>query len=240
MSGKDWAPIDSLGLKAFSKDRVSHVPKSSFRNNSMSVIVPSRTSMLHTRFVQALNSIQWPMNQARAMFFVTGAEVGMAYTEQVQAVLQHPELSKWPYVLTVEDDVLVPPDAVMKLLDAIEAGPFDGVGALYWTKSDDLPMPMAYGDPEEYRRTGVLEFRPRDVSGAMKMGGIMPVNGIAMGCSLYRTQMFRDVPPPWFVTSPNSTQDLAFCSKAVRLGKTFATDCRVICGHASWAENKVY
>jgi hypothetical protein len=219
---------------------IESVPKSSYRDTSMVVIVPSRDEWLHRRFIEHLNAIQWPMNGRRALFHIQGAEVGKAYTEQIQGVLGHPDLSKWKYVLTLEDDVLVPSDCVLRLCEAIEAGPYDGVSGMYFTKSPDLPMPMAYGSPDEYARTGVLDFRPRDVTDALKSGGIMPVNGIACGCSLYRMQLFKDMPAPWFVTNPSNTQDLYFCANARRAGKTFAVDCRVRAGHMDFATGTVY
>lgn len=210
--------------------RIEHVPKSSYRDTSMVVICPLRSPMVHKRVVEAWQSLQWPMNQRRAMFLVTGAEVGKAYTDQIQAVLQHPELSKWRYVLTLEDDNIPPPDAVTLLTEAIEAGPFDAVGGLYFTKGD-LAMPQCYGDADHYARTGELDFRPRDIVSAVKQGHIVPCNGIAQGCSLYRMNLFKELPPPWFVTTAGSTQDLYFCSNAVRAGKRFAVDCRVRVGH---------
>lgn len=221
-------------------DIIESVPKSSYRDTSMVILVPSRDEWLHKRFIEHLNSIQWPMNGKRALYHITGDEVGKAYTDQIQAILQHPELSKWKYVLTIEDDVLVPPDCVIRLCESIEAGPFDCSAAMYFTKSSDMPMPMAYGSPEEYARTGVLDFRPRDVTEALKSGGIMPVNGVAMGCTLYRMQLFKDLPAPWFVTNTSNTQDLYFCANARRAGKTFCVDCRVRCGHADWSTGVVF
>lgn len=233
-----FVPLAAINASGY--DRISAVPKSSYRDTSMVIIMPSRDEWLHKRVVEHLNAIQYPMNGRRVLFHVQGDEVGVAYSEQIQAVLHHPELSKWRYVLTIEDDLLVPHDCVMKLCESIEMGPFDGVSAMYFTKSAEMPMPMAYGDPAEFTRTGQLDFRPRDVTEALKSGGIMPVNGIACGCSLYRMQLFRDLPYPWFVTSPNSTQDLAMCSMARRVGKTFAVDCRVRCGHLDFATGTVF
>lgn len=221
-------------------ERLEVVPRSSYRDTSMVVIIPSRDEWLHKRFVEHLNAIQWPMNQRRALFHITGAEVGEAYTQHIEQVLQHPELSRWKYVLTIEDDMLVPPDCVTKLCEAIELGPFDAVGGLYVTKSDDLPMPQCYGDPVEYEQTGVLDFRPRDMIAAMRRGAIVPCNGIAMGCSLYRMDLFRQLPAPWFVTNPSNTQDLYFCANARRVGKTFAVDTRVRAGHMDFTTGKVY
>lgn len=232
-----WSHIDSVGLKGF--ERVEHVPKSSYRDTSMVVLCPLRTPMVHNRVVQAWQSLQWPMNQRRAMFMITGAEVGQAYDDQLAAVLEHPDLGKWRYLLTLEDDNLPPPEAALQLLEAIEAGPFDGVGGLYFTKGD-LNMPQCYGDPAEYARTGALDFRPRDIVSAVKQGAIVPCNGIAMGCSLYRMSMFREIPRPWFQTNPSNTQDLYFCSKAARAGKRFAVDCRVRVGHLDVQTGVVY
>lgn len=233
----EWLPVDSLGLKGF--ERVEHVVKSSYRDNSMVVICPLRTPMVHHRVVQSWQSIQWPMNQKRAMFMVTGAEVGEAYDDQLAAVLQHPDLSKWKYLLCLEDDNLIPHDAVTHLCESIELGPFDGVGGLYFTKGD-LNMPQCYGDPVEFQRTGVLDFRPRDMVAAIKQGAIVPCNGIAMGCSLFRLSAFKDIPRPWFKTNPSNTQDLHYCSKAASAGKRFAVDARVKVGHIDVGTGIVY
>jgi hypothetical protein len=238
MPKKDWQAIDGLGLKGF--ERVEHVAKSTYRDSSMVVICPLRTTMVHKRVVEAWQALQWPMNQKRAMFLVTGAEVGEAYDDQLAAVLAHPELGQWKYLLTLEDDNLPPPDAASKLVEAIELGPFDGVGGLYFTKGEGLNAPQCYGDPVEYARTGVLDFRPRDMVAALKQGAIVPCNGIAMGCSLYRMSMFRDIPRPWFQTNASNTQDLFFCSKAVRAGKRFAVDTRVRVGHLDVETGVVY
>lgn len=233
----DRVPIEDANLKGF--ERVEHVPKSSYRDNSMVIIVPSREPWLHRTFVERLNAMQYPMNQRRAMFYVTGAEVGKAYTEQIQAVLAHPELSTWKYVLTIEDDNLPPPEGVLQLLEAIDLGPFDGIGGLYYTKGE-LNMPMCYGDPVEFARTGVLDFRPRDVAEAIASGGIMPCNGIANGFSLFRMQLFKDLEPPWFVTNPQNTQDLYMCANAARRGKRFAAHCGVRVAHMDWATGEAY
>jgi hypothetical protein len=241
----NWTPVESLGLKGF--ERVEHVAKSSYRDTSMVVLCPIRTPMIHHRVVQAWQSLIWPMNGKRWMQTISGAEVGLAYDDQIAAILQHPDLSKWKYVLTLEDDNLPPPDAPIRLLEAIEAGPFDAVGGLYFTKGE-FNMPMCYGDPAEYARTGVLDFRPRDVAAAIQQGAIVPCNGIAMGCSLYRMSVFRELPRPWFMTlsdltpeGPKAyTQDLFFCERAVRAGKKFAVDCRVRVGHLDVQTGVVY
>lgn len=150
---------------------------------------------------------------------------------------------------TLEDDNIPPPDAHIRLLESIEAGPFDAVGGLYFTKGD-VNMPQCYGDPELYRQCGALEFRPRDIVSAVRHGHVVECNGIAMGCTLWRMELFRRMPPPWFVTVADwfpeqggaaaMTQDLYFCRKAREAGARFAVDCRVKVGHIDPASGIVY
>lgn len=235
-------PFDPAALKGF--ERIEHVADTSFKDCSTVVIVPSREPFLHTTFIQSLNNIVWPMNGKRILLYVSGAEVGRAYDEQVKAILKHPELSGWKYVATIEDDTLPPPDAFQKLYQAIEQGPYDGVGGLYFTKGD-VNMPMCYGNPAEFARTGVLEFRPRNVTNGIRAGAIVECNGIANGCSLFRMDAFRKVEPPYFQTLNEwgvggMTQDLFFCAKARRAGLKFAVDCRVRCAHADWKSGVMY
>jgi hypothetical protein len=240
----DRIKIDDAKQTMLGYERIEHVPKSSFRDTSMVVIVPTRDDTLRIPFVERLNALMPMMNQRKYMFFVSGAEVGRAYDEMVAMVLAHPELGTCRYLMTIEDDTLPPQDAILRLTESIEIGPFDGVGGMYWTKGD-YNMPMIYGDPAEFARTGRLEFGPRDPTEALERGGIIECNGIANGCTLFRMQAFRDVPGPWFQTLNEAgvgamTQDLFWCRKARLAGKRFAVDCRVRCAHADWKTGTLY
>lgn len=228
-------------------DRVMTIHGSTYRDQSTVVIMPSRDPKIHYRVVTALQSLIAPMNQKRAMLFCVGDEVGIAYDTMIQSILDHPDLGKFKYVMTVEADNLPPPDAHKRLLESIEDGMWDGVSGLYFTKGD-LNMPMAYGDPRTFETTGKLEFLPRDVRDCLASGKIMPVNGIAMGCALWRMDLFRKVPKPWFVTVDDVvnggvvgfTQDLWFCMQARKAGYRFAVDMRVKVGHLDLATGEVY
>ena len=228
-------------------ERVELIQGSTYKDSSTVIIAPTR-GMIPYRVVQAWQSLIAPMNQKRAWLFATGHEVGRAYDDMLKFVLADPNLSKWKYVLTLEDDNLPPPDAHIRLLECIEWGKFDAVSGIYFTKGD-INMPMAYGDPAEYKRTGVLDFKPRDIRAALANGNVMPVNGIAMGCSLYRMDLFKEIAAPWFVTVADIvegkgvqcfTQDLWFAERACRAGKTMAVDMRVKVGHLDVNTGTVY
>jgi hypothetical protein len=189
------------------------------------------------------------MNQKRAFLYAVGREVGKAYDGMVSNILQDPNLSKWKYIMTVEDDNIIPPDAHVRLLESIEVGNFDAVSGIYFTKGD-TNMPMAYGDPSKYRNGGELEFTPRDLRPHLERGeNVIEVNGIAMGCALWKMDLFRAMPQPWFVTVSDVvagkgaigfTQDLYFCRHGKQIGKKFGVDLRVKVGHIDIATGIVY
>lgn len=228
-------------------EHIELIPGSTFCDNSTVLVIPTR-GMIHSKVVSYLLMLAAPMNQPRSILFASGHEVGRAYNALIEKILANPVLSKYKYIMTIEDDNLPPPDAHIKLLESIEWGKYDAVSGIYFTKGD-YGMPMAFGDPEEYSKTGVLNFKPRKVSEGIKNGNIMPVNGIAMGCALWRLDLFRQIPKPWFVTVnefqpgvgvSNITQDLWFCANAKRAGKKFAVDLRVRVGHLDINTDIVY
>jgi hypothetical protein len=247
--------VDASGLVSVEElssglgfERVKVLSGTTYQDNSTIVIIPERTPMIHHRVVSAWQNLIAPMNQKRAWIFSIGNEVGRAYDSMIQNILGDPNLNRWKYVLTLESDNLPPPDAHIRLIESIEEFKLDGVSGIYFTKGD-LNMPMAYGDPEEFKRTGVLDFRPRDIRDAIQRGRVMEVNGIAMGCSLYRMDLFRELAAPWFVTvadvvdgkgAMGFTQDLYFCQRAKLAGKRFGVDFRVRVGHMDLASGTVY
>lgn len=239
--------VDQVRNSGLGFERVEHIVGSTYKEASTVIVIPTRGNIPDAVVSKWLGLIA-PMNQKRAILFASGHEVGAAYNAMIQMILNHPELSKWKYIMTLEDDNLPPPDAQIRLLESIEWGNYDAVSGLYFTKGE-VNMPMAYGDPTEYARTGVLDFRPRDIRAALQADQVMPVNGIAMGCALWRMSLFREIQAPWYVTVSDLvpgkgvqgfTQDLYFCERAVRAGKRFATDMRVRVGHMDIGTGTIY
>lgn len=238
--------VEDIAPKLQGFERLGVLPGSTYRDNSTHVVIPTR-GLIDSRVVSSWQNLIPPMNQKRSVLFARGDEVGKAYDNMIAMLLGNPELASWKYVLTLEDDNIVPADAHVRLLESIEWGHFDVVGGLYFTKGQ-LNMPMAYGDPDEYLRTGVLDFRPRNVNEAVAAGQVMPVNGTAMGCTLYRLELFKELSPPWFITMADVvdgqaqafTQDLSFSKRLKLAGKRLAVDCRVRVGHLDINTGELY
>lgn len=204
--------------------------KNAYKDQSTICIVPTR-GVIAAKVVQSWMGLMSPMNQKFTRIFMIGMEVGAAYNAAIEQIIAHPELSKWKYILTLEEDNCPPPDGLLKLLDNI--GDYDVVGGLYWTKGVD-GKPMCYGDPNVFP-VNFAPFMPNPES-------ITRANGLGMGFNLFKLDLFKNskMPRPFFKTVQEYkegvgvsayTQDLKFYEDAGKLGYKFACDARVKVGH---------
>lgn len=211
-----------------------------YRDLSTVIVTPTRGGRsLCPRFVSSVMGLMRPMNQqCFGPIFLSGMEVGEAFNAAVEMILANPVLSKFKYMLTMEDDNLPPPDGLLKLYESIEQ--FDVVGGLYWTKGE-AGMPMIYGSAD----VQPLNFVPQPVMAET----VQRCNGTGMGFTLFKLDIFRKMPKPWFKTeqsfNPNSgskcyTQDLYFYEKLIRSGGKVAVDNRVKVGHYEVDADRVW
>jgi len=209
-----------------------------YKDLSTVCIVPTR-GMIPAKVTQSWMGMISAMNQKFTRVFMIGMEVGEAYSAAIETILAHPELSKWKYVLTLEEDNIPPPDGLIRLYENINR--FAALGGLYWTKGEG-GQPMIYGDPTDPE----LNFRPQ-----IPTMDIQPCNGLGMGFTLFKLEIFKDprIDRPWFKTcneyDPEKgvrlyTQDLNFFEKIRKLGYEVACDTRVRVGHYAFDEDIVW
>lgn len=202
---------------------------STYKDRSTICVVPTR-GMISAKVTQCWMGMINPMNQKFTRIFMIGMEVGEAYCAAIEAILANPELSKWKYVLTLEEDNLPPQDGLLKLFENIDN--YDALGGLYWTKGEG-GQPMIYGEGKE----GDLHFRPQP-----PIKDVQECDGLGMGFTLFKLDIFKDprIEKPWFKTcqewdpqkgSKVYTQDLYFFEKVRKLGYRVACDTRVKVGH---------
>lgn len=185
--------------------------------------------------------MQYPINHKYfGPLFVMGKVVDVAYEGGIGQIIE--KFPDYPYILTLEDDCLIPHTAIVQLMDVLKDGPYDGISAIYCRKEEG-GFPHVYGDP---RVPG--DWSIRDVREAYEQGAVVECNAIPMGCSLYKRSLFEDVPRPWFqnvqaVEDKKNTrisQDLFFCRKAKEHGKRFAVHTGVKVGHIDVSTHKIY
>lgn len=184
--------------------------------------IPTKVYLTHC-------SLIFPPNQPAHRMAAIGYEVGEAYSNSIAQILEHPELSKWEYLLTIEHDNGPPQDGLLKLIARMEEHPeFACIGGLYWTKFEN-GVPQIWGDPKD----SVLNFRPQPPV----PGQLVECCGTGMGFNLWRLKMFKDerLRKPWFKTIAGKeglgTQDLYFWGDARKYGYRCAVDCDCLVGH---------
>jgi hypothetical protein len=211
-----------------SRERLSQAK--TYKDLSTICIIPTRGT-IHYKVVQSWMSLMAPMNNKFIRIFVAGLEVGAAYTQAVEMILANPELSKWKYILTMEEDNCPSPDGLLKLYENMDK--FDVIGGLYWTKGEG-GQPMIYGN----HKSIPLSFMPQ----IPQVDTVQECLGLGMGFDLFKMSIFKDpnIPKPFFRTiqehepykgSRVMTQDLYFFENIHRLGYKVACDTRVKVGH---------
>ncbi len=217
-----------------------------YKDCSTICIRPTR-GVIPAKVVQTWENLAPPMNQQFLRLTVIGMEVGVAYSQAIEQVLSTPGLCDFKYILTLEEDNMPPPDGLLKLLEAAEEHPeFAAIGGLYWTKGEG-GQPMIYGNPHEVP----LNFRPQPpVVDANGVGQLVECNGLGMGFTLFRLDVFKDerIQRPWFETvqrytggnAQAYTQDLWFFQHARQAGYRVAAHCGVHVGHYDLQNDTVW
>jgi hypothetical protein len=211
--------------------------ESVYKDLSTICIIPA-LNQVATKAASSWWNLMAPPNQKFVKLFAQGMEVGEAYSQTIEQILAHPDLSKFKYILTMETDNVVPPDGLMKLLQQMEAHPeFACIGGLYWTKGYN-GVPQIWGDVND----PVLNFKPMPPVA----GQLVECCGTGMGFNLFKVEMFRDskLRKPWFKTTASTTegmysQDLYAWTDFRKHGYRCAIDCGVLVGHVD-SENFVW
>jgi hypothetical protein len=200
----------------------------SWKNQRIVVVIPAAAS-IPSRVYLSHCCLAFPPNNSVYRMLALGMEVGDAYSNAVEQILGHPELSRWEYMLTLEHDNIPPGDGVLRLCERMETHPeFACIGGLYFTKGPG-GVAQIWGDVKD----PLQNFRPQPPDPA---GGLVECVGTGMGFNLWRLEMFKDpkLRKPWFKTQTTggvSTQDLYFATDARKYGYRFAVDCSVRVGH---------
>lgn len=188
--------------------------------------------MVAAKCVLSWRNLAFPPNNGLYRLLALGMEVGDAYSNAIEQILAHPDLSQWEYILTMESDNAPPPDGVIKLIEHMENHPeFACIGGLYHTKGEG-GVPQIWGDA----RDPTPNFRPQPPD---PNGGLVECCGTGMGFNLWRVSMFKDarLRKPWFRTLNGkagegmATQDLFFWGDARKHGYRCAIACDVRVGH---------
>src|SRR5215471_11231619 len=94
---------------------ISRLTKSSSHKDLSTIIIIPTYKPVPLRIVLNWMGMINPPNNRMCRLAAHGMEVGEAYTKTIEAVLNHPDLSQWKYILTLEHDNAPPQDGLLKL-----------------------------------------------------------------------------------------------------------------------------
>lgn len=168
--------------------------------------------MLSTYFYQSMKGQQYPLVSSAVDKIVLNKPIADARNEIVQYALDQGA----NYIFWVDDDVIPPPDAFLKMYNHQK----DIVNGVYWSKSNP-PMPLLFRNH--------LEGPYWD----WHIGDFIEIDAAGNGLTLVKTDVYRKISEtvggPWYSTeyvsfknatqSPaNNTEDLYFYWKAKKAG----------------------
>jgi hypothetical protein len=148
----------------------------------------------YTIFTQSLTTLLMPVNTA--LDWRIGADRARSRNSLVEASLERG--SEW--IMFLDDDHAFPPH----LLNVLLAREKPVVAALYLQRVDPF-LPIAYTAKDENG-----DYWPLDLSECEQHGAV-PVYAAGTGGMLIRSEVFHQIPPPWFVHTTKQSEDLYFC-----------------------------
>ena len=147
------------------------------------------------------------------------------------------------YVLMVDNDVVLPKDALKLLLEdahEVNLGYYAHRGAdnVYRGRTCICKLKDENGN-EYYHYPLESEYSAEEMRGMAEAGeSKIEVHGGGMGCALIRTDVFRKLTYPWYdwvnygdANKGMLSEDLYFCSLCRISGIKIYSDVRVGCGH---------
>ena len=171
--------------------------------------------------------------------FVRGYDVATARNNIAQASLD----CKADYVLMVDNDVVIPQDALKNLLDDVKEVCLGYYAHRSWNNEyNGRTCVCKWFDnigKKYFNYPAESEFTAQEMKD-MREEGIYKVciHGGGSGCAFIKTDVFRRLTYPWYdwVNYADAhrgmlSEDLYFCEKCHQAGIDIYTDTRVECGH---------
>jgi hypothetical protein len=186
---------------------------------------------LDAEFVSNLLVQETPIHTSIFWFMPMNMTVDDARDATVRQAIER----ECEYVFFRDHDVICPPNALPILMSRN----VDAIGGLYFSKTKP-PWPLVFVDGRP-----TLQW---------KIGDIVKCDAIGMGCTLIKTDVFKRMEPPWFVTGGESrvetekalssyvyTEDVHFCNRMrAELGISPYIDTSLSCSHKDLETGQKY
>lgn len=189
-------------------------------------------------FIDSLKTLTFPGS-------ITGFDnisvTGNFVPAQRELLARHAIRVKADYLLMIDDDIVVPPDAIASFLSVLGSDDRAGiVGGLYYARDGIRPMAVANWKPLDTTSAYTPAFAHDPVA----------VDGVGFGCVMVKCAVFRALDEPYFsaqVFLEESqrrvrvcNEDYLFCRRAAQAGFTTYLHAGVRLGHHDRASGKTF
>ena len=183
---------------------------------AVAVGLPFSGRPIPPEFALTFAAQSYPTNSIRKTYAIKGQEVGEARNMITQLALDDGAKYLW----FLDEDLSIPQNACTQLVSTLENADSSTMacGGIYTTKSHPA-------EPLVYREKGGGPFWQ------WKMGDVFECAGLATGCMMIKTEVFRTLDKPWFKTTQEQTEDMYFCDRLVEAGFKVLADSKVMCVH---------
>lgn len=128
------------------------------------------------------------------------------------------------YVFFLDDDAIVPFDAFLRLFKHNK----DIVAGLAFTRNPPHDPVLyilreGYEDGKEYFQTWPVRNFPENA--------LVQADAVGFHCVLIKTEVFKKIPRPWFMSTSPTGEDILFCLEAGKHGAKIFMDTSLECGH---------
>ncbi len=221
---------ESLNARSLVEDAEKRREKK--RNSTFVICIPT-FGLVSVNFMNHMMSLGHPMSSGASVVTPIAMEIGVARNACVERALA--SKPRPDYILFVDDDVLLPWDALVRLHEHN----LPIVGGMYHLKQiPSYPLLWRNNDRGGYLRPGV----------DYKIGDLVEVDGTGCGCVLFKTEVFEKITPPYFKTGPTltpdgtefHTEDAWAYRKLQQAGYKIYVDTAVNCGHEDRETGRIF
>jgi len=187
-------------------------------------------------FLESLAALRLPLGAAPLRRSVVRGN----YVPAQRELIMHDALEgSYDYLFFVDDDIILPADALERLLETARADAQTAVvGGLYYSRDSARPIAVADWNSADTSTAHIPAFTSTST-------GV--VDGIGFGCALLRVAPARALTAPYFPahvyiesgarSARLCDEDYLYCERVRRAGNLVRLDARVRCGHYDRASN---
>jgi hypothetical protein len=181
-------------------------------------------------FLQSLATLALP---ARVETLQRSVAVGNFIPAQRELIMEDALAQNFDFLFFVDDDIVLPSNALELLLQTAEADPNAAVvGGLYYSRDSSRPIAVADWSSNDTSSAHIPGFTTQTAA---------EVAGVGFGCALLRVAAARTFTAPYFPAHiyierhahrvRQCDEDYLYCERVRKAGFTVRLDARVRCNH---------